>query len=226
VSRIPFKIERTSIASQVYDYLRTSILKGLLPPGTHLATPQIAVDMGISRSPVREAFRLLEADGLVEIRTSQGAFVIGPTAHQVEEIYTARCLIEGYVAGLAAQKATPADVERLRLALDTVMAAARRGDYEATVTADFAFHRLIWEIAGHEIINDMLTRLEGKIRMFMAVQAPLFDHLYDSVSSHSEVVDMIAKGDPEAAKASIQQHISEAGTLTLKKMRQEEAHLD
>ena len=223
VARRFVKIERTSVASQVYDHLRQGILDGSLPPGTHLATPKIAEEMGISRSPVREAFRLLEGAGLIEIRTSQGAFVVGPTATEVEEIYTARLVLEGYAAQLAAQRASAADVERLRQTLDAAIAAARREDYGATLDADFCFHRLIWEIAGHRIIYDILTRLEAQIRMFMAVQAPLFAHLYDSVSSHAEVIEMIAQGDPESAKASIQRHIDEAGRLTLSKMKTGEA---
>jgi GntR family transcriptional regulator of gluconate operon len=213
------KIERTSVASQVYDHIRQSILDGSLLPGTHLAEPQIATQMGVSRSPVREAFRLLEADGLIEIRSGQGAFVRGLTLDEVHEIYTARNLIEGYAAELAAQKANPADVKRLRQALEKVTEAARREDYAATIQADFGLHRLIWEIAGHGILYDVLARLEAQIRIFMVIQAPLFDHLYDSVESHHQVIEAIAAGDGAEAKVSIRQHIGEAGTLIVDKLR-------
>ena len=169
---------------------------------------------------MREALRLLEADGLIEIRPGQGAFVKGLTAGEVREIYTARTLIEGYAAELAAQKASPADLKRLRQALHEVNEVARQEDYEATVMADFALHRLIWEISDHQVLFDILSRLEVQIRMFMAVQAPLFEHLYDSVRSHREVVEAIAAGDGAAARASIERHIAEAGTLTLRQLGQ------
>ena len=219
------KIKRISVVSQVHNRLKQGILDGSLLPGTHLAEPQIAAQMGVSRSPVREAFRLLEAEGLLEIRTSQGAFVCGLSTDQVREIYTARSLIEGYATELAAQNAMPADVERLRRAQAASIEAARREDYAATIEADFAFHRLIWEIAEHGILYDVLARLEVKIRMFMAAQAPAFDHLYDSVETHHQVIEAIAAGNAEAAKVGIQKHIDEAGMLAMrrsKKMQAEE----
>ena len=212
------KIKRTSVASQVYDHIKQSILSGSLLPGTHLAEPEVASQMGVSRSPVREAFQRLEADGLIEIHANQGAFVRGLCADEVQEIYTARRLIEGYMAEIAAQKATPADAERLRQAVAEVDEVARKQDCQATIKADFALHHLIWEIAGHQILFHVLARLEVHIRMFMAVQAPLFDHLYDSVESHHQFVEAIIMGDAEAAKVSIQQHIEEASMLTIAKL--------
>jgi DNA-binding GntR family transcriptional regulator len=209
------KIKRQSITTKVCDYLKQGILTGAILPGTRLLEAQIAEQMGVSRSPVRESFRLLEADGLIEIRPGQGAFVRRLTVDEVWEISTARSLIEGYVASLAAERATPGDVKRLRQALNRVDEAAQREDYEATVTADFDLHRLVWEISGHKVLYDILTRLEVQIRMFMAVQAPLFEHLYDSVRDHQAVVEAIASGNAEAAKVSIEQHIVEAGTLAI-----------
>src|SRR5713226_4424126 len=106
------KIRPEPIAATVYDYLKQSILDGELLPGARLFEAQIATQMGVSRSPVREAFQQLEADGLVEIQTNLGATVRTLTVKDVEEIYTARTLIEGYAASLAAKHATPEDVER------------------------------------------------------------------------------------------------------------------
>ena len=145
------KIERTSVASQVYDDIRESVLSGSLLPGTHLAEPQIASQMGVSRSPVREAFQRLEANGLITIHPSQGAFVRGLSTDEVRDIYTARILIEGYMAELASQKASRADAKALRQAVAEVDEVARKEDYRATIDADFALHRLVWEIAGHHV---------------------------------------------------------------------------
>jgi DNA-binding GntR family transcriptional regulator len=212
------KIERTSVASQVYDDIRQSILNGSLLPGTHLAEPQIASQMGVSRSPVREAIQRLEANGLITIHPSQGAFVRGLSADEVQDIYTARILIEGHMAELAAQRASRADAKALRQAVAKVDEVGHKEDYQATIEADFALHRLVWEIAEHPILFDVLTRLEDQIRMFMAVQAPLFEHLYDSVESHHQFVEAIIAGDADAAKTTIQQHIEEAGTLAVAKL--------
>jgi DNA-binding GntR family transcriptional regulator len=214
------KIEKESISSRVYSHIKESILSGAIASGAHLLEAQIAKQMGISRAPVREAFLQLEADGLVEARANQGTFVRDLSNDEVWEIYTARSLIEGYAASLAAKRATPEDIEFLRQALDEVLDTAKKGDYQSTVVADFNMHRLIWQISGHKIIFEILQRLEKQIRMFMAVQAPLFEHLYDSVKDHKEIFECISRGDHEAAKSSIEAHIIEAGKLTITRMKQ------
>ncbi len=209
------KIEKKSLATEVYLHLKQSILNGSLPSGTRLLEIDIAEQMEVSRAPVREALRLLQADHLVDFQVNQGAYVKELDKDEIWEIYTARSLIEGYVASLAAKKSTPEDVRCLKEALDAVLAAAVSGDSEATVARDFEFHRLVWKISGHRLFIDILNHLEDQIRMFMTVQAPLFAHLTDSVRDHIEITEAIARGEAEAASQAIQRHITEAGTLTL-----------
>ena len=214
------KIEKESISSKVYSHLKENILSGEIPAGAHLLEAQIAKQMGTSRAPIREAFLQLEADGLVEARANHGTFVRDLSIDDVREIYTARCLIEGYAASLAAKRATPEDIELLRQALNDVLDTAKKGDYQATVVADFNMHRMIWQISGHKIIYEILQRLENQIRMFMALQAPLFEHLYDSVKDHKEIFEYISRGYSEAAKSSTEAHILEAGKLTVAQLKQ------
>jgi len=209
------KIEKKSLASEVYLHLKQGILNGALAAGTRLLEMEIAEQMGISRAPVREALRMLEADRLVDFRINQGTFVRKLDKDEIWEIFTARSLIEGTVASLAAKRAGPADVNRLKQALEGVLGAAESGDFEATVAKDFKFHRLLWEISGHRVFIEILDHLEDQIRMFMAAQAPLFAHLIDSVKGHTEIVTAIANGDSETASKTIQQHIQDAGILML-----------
>lgn len=215
------RIERKSTTEIAYEHLKETILDGSLSPGTRLVEAQIAEQMGISRSPVREALSLLEADGLIEAGDRRGTFVKQLSAEEIWEVYTARQVIEGYVAALAAEKATPADVKRLEAAVEKVLRLAEAEDYSGTVKADFEVHRLIWEASGHQLFCDILSRLEVQIRMFMAVQAPLFDHLYDSVEDHQDIIEGIAEGDAAAAKKSVQKHILEAGRLAVDGLERE-----
>jgi DNA-binding GntR family transcriptional regulator len=209
------KIEKKSLATEVYLHLKQGILNGTLVAGTRLLEIEIAEQMEVSRAPVREALRMLEADRLVDFQVNQGAYVRKLDKDEIWEIYTARSLIEGYVASLAAKRAGSEDVSRLKQALETVLRVAESGNFEATVAKDFDFHRLIWEISGHRLFIEILNQLEDQIRMFMTVQAPLFAHLIDSVKDHIEIVNAIANGDSETASKTIQQHITDAGTLTL-----------
>ena len=215
------RIERKSTTEIVYEHLKESILDGSLTPGTRLVEAQIAEQMGISRSPVREALRLLEADRLIETESGRGTSVKRLSAEEIWEVYTARQLIEGYVAALAAQRATPADVSGLEAALEKVLALAEAEDYSGTVKADFEIHRLIWEASGHRLLCDILSRLDVQIRMFMAVQAPMFDHLYDSVEDHQRIIQAIAEGDAAAARESVEMHILAAGRLAVDRLERE-----
>jgi len=209
------KIERESISFKVYQHIRQKIMSGALLPQTHLLEKHIAEQMGVSRSPVREALRLLEADGLIEFRANKGSFVRELKPEEVREIYTARRLIEGYVAGMAAKSATRKDIELLHAAMERVSEAALKEDYKNTLRADYDFHHLIWEISGHKVLYGILEQLQIQIRMFMVVQAPLFKDLFASIKDHQKIFSSIANGDVKGAQDSMEEHITEAGILTL-----------
>jgi DNA-binding GntR family transcriptional regulator len=214
------KIEKKSLATEVYQNIKQGIITGTLVEGTRLLENEIADQMGVSRAPVREALTMLEGDRLIDFQVNQGAYVRKLNKDEIWEIYTARSLIEGYVASLAAKKASANDVNNLKQALKKVLEAAERGNLEETVTKDFEYHHLIWEISGHRLFMEILNNLEDQIRMFMAVQAHLFVHLIDSVEDHVKIVDAITNGDSEMASKTMQQHITDAGTLTLSHWQQ------
>jgi DNA-binding GntR family transcriptional regulator len=209
------KIEKKSLATEVYHHIKQGILAGNLAAGTRLLEMEIADQMDVSRAPVREALRMLEADHLVDFQVNQGAYVRKLDRDEIWEIYTARSLIEGYVASLAAKRADSADVDRLKDGLELVLRAAESGDFEATIAKDFEFHRLIWEISGHKVFIEILNHLEDQIRLFMVEQAPLFKQLTDSVKDHIEIVNAIADGNAQTASKTIQKHITDAGALML-----------
>jgi DNA-binding GntR family transcriptional regulator len=218
------KIQRAqSVTATVYDRLREDIVSGALPPGTRLLEAQLSAAMGVSRSPIREALRQLEADGLVESRAHSGAYVRELSADQVWEVYTARSLLEGYAASLAAERAGPEDIERLRAMLAATLDAAERRAYAETIEADFGLHRQIWLLSGHRIINDILSRLEVQIRMYLAVQISVFEDFFDRemMRSHGPVIDAIARGDGESARTLMEQHIALGASKTLSYLRSE-----
>jgi DNA-binding GntR family transcriptional regulator len=210
------KVEKKSLTLVVYEELKEQILTGRIAPGSRLLEVEISSQMGVSRAPVREALRMLEAERLILFQVNQGAIVRILNKEETWEIYTARSLIEGYVASLAAKRAGQGDIARLKQALDAVLQVAKSDDFELTVAKDFEFHRLIWEISNHHLFFELLTDLEGQIRMFMALQAHLFTNLIDSVDDHIEIFTAIANGDAESASSAIQKHITQAGTLVMR----------
>lgn len=215
------KIKRESISQQIYRKLKDRILDGELPPGTHLLENKIAEQAGISRGPIREALRLLEADGLVEARTNIGTFVHTFSIEEITEIYTVRSLLEGYTARLAAEKATRTGVNNLRRIMKAAQKSADGGDLKETIKNDFDLHHQIWKMASHQILYDLLHHLEWRVRMLITLQAPLFTQLVDSIQDHTLIIDAIAEGNGERACNLIQEHIQQAGTLIVQHISDE-----
>jgi len=178
MDEIPFgKIKRQSISQQIYKKLKDRILDGDLPPGTHLLENKIAEQAGISRGPIREALRYLEADGLVEVRANIGTFVHTLTTEEITEIYTVRSLLEGYTTKLAAEKATRLGVEKLRRIMQAAQKSAKNGDLKETIKHDFDLHRQIWEMADHQILYDLLHHLEVELRLVLVAAPERLVHL-------------------------------------------------
>lgn len=226
MSKLSFdKVKRETITQQVYEKIKDRILEGDLTPGTRLLEAKIAEQVGTSRGPIREAFRQLEADGLVEIRENIGTFVRTLTIKEITEIYTVRSLLEGFTTKLAAEKATRLGVEKLRRITEAAQKSADNGDLQETIKHDFDLHRQIWRMASHQILYDLLHQLEWRIRMFIALQAPLFTQLADSIQDHSAIIDAIAEGSGEIASDLVQEHIKQAGALIVQHIERKEEQL-
>jgi DNA-binding GntR family transcriptional regulator len=217
------KIDRISVVFQVYQHIREAINRGELPPGTHLPEVSISSQMGVSRAPVREALLQLEAEGLVELRPGHGAFVRTLSARDVEEIYSTRILLEGCLVTEATELATQEDIQRLREVTERALEVARGKDIIATINADLDIHKTIWQIANHQIIKEFLYNLETRIRFFLAIQAPLFEDLTDSVIDHVEIVRAMEQKDSANAKLWTEEHIRKAGLLILNSMKKNQS---
>jgi DNA-binding GntR family transcriptional regulator len=203
------EIRRESVATQVYDLIRERILDGEMLPGERLREAGIARDLGVSRSPVREAFRLLEADGLIDLYYGRGAFVKELTLEEMREVCTARKVLGSFCTGRAAERATPADVARLRQAVTEIEALVSAGDYREAVSADLRLHRLIWKASGHPLLCEILGRLGVQCCFFIVMQ-----HAEEAYArrgglideEHHRIIDAIAASDAGAAQALAAEH--------------------
>ena len=209
------KVIRQPIANQVYEAVREAIFRGDMTPGSHLSEVDLSEQLGVSRAPVREALLQLEAEGMVELVPNKGAFVRGLSYKEVEEIYTTRTLLEGFAAALAADHASPEDINRIVKAAEKAKQMAGLGDLQNTLDADFEFHRLVWSVSGHSLIESILEKLESQIRAFMIVQAPLFGELLNSVLDHQELAEAIGNGNSTLARKVMAEHITTAGKKVL-----------
>src|SRR3984893_12266335 len=140
------------LRQSVYDALIDLIVGGELPPGQHMVETDLARQLGVSRQPIREALHRMEAEGWVDLRPSQGAFVHVPTDSEVDELLDVRALLEAETARLAARAAGPAQVARLREICAEGQQAAECEDLRRTMTANNSFHIEVALTAGNAVL--------------------------------------------------------------------------
>ena len=186
------------LRQSVYDALIDLIVSGDLPPGQHMVETDLARQLGVSRQPIREALHRMEAEGWVDLRPSQGAFVHVPTDSEVDELLDVRALLEAETARLAAGAAGPAQVARLREIWAEGQAAADRDDLGVAVTANDAFHAEVAAVAGNAVLAELADIVGRRVQWYYRMVAP--ERGPGSWAEHAELIDAIEAGDPERAQ--------------------------
>lgn len=159
------KLEKFTLNERVYQQIRASVVNGELSANDHLDEQALADEMGVSRTPIREAIGKLTKEGLIEYRPYQGNFVRAFSAKQVNDLYEVRKTLEALAARLAVPQLTDAHVAELRAILQAVHDAYKRGDLIAYGTADRRFHNAIAQYSGNETLIESLDRLSLQIQL-------------------------------------------------------------
>jgi DNA-binding GntR family transcriptional regulator len=198
------------LRQSVYDALIDLIVGGELPPGQHMVETDLARQLGVSRQPIREALHRMEAEGWVDLRPSQGAFVHVPTDSEVDELLDVRALLEAETARLAAASAGPdpqtrADqLDRLREICREGQAAAEAGDFGVAVAANNAFHAEIAVIGGNATLAELADIVGRRVQWYYRMVAPARGH--GSWSEHAEMIEAIEARDPGRTQALARRH--------------------
>lgn len=188
----------------VYEALVELIVGGGLPPGQHLVETELARQLGVSRQPVREALHRLEAEGWVDLRPSQGAFVHSPTDSEVDELLDARELLDGAIARLAARRAGTQAVATLRAAWHQGAEAVESGDVTEAVAANNNFHAAVTAVADNAVLAELAEILARRVRWYYRKVAPARGH--ESWSEHADLINAIESGDEDKAAAIARVH--------------------
>ena len=202
-----------SLAEDAADRIRAQILSGGFSPGEHLVEAKIAEQLAISRGPVREAFKLLRAEGLLKEEPRRGTFVVSLTAADVREIYGLRAALEGRAARLLARGRDAATLARLRSLVDDIDTAVAGGDAAAVSRADLAFHHGLCELCGNSRILEVFDRYVPTLRGLLRLDELVLRSLSDVSVQHRPLLEAIEAGDQDKAARSLAEHYEEAGEL-------------
>lgn len=198
------------LAEDASAILREQILSGGLRRGTHLIEAKLASRLGVSRGTIREAFKALVAEGLIEEEPRRGAFVVTLSRNDVREIYDVRAAIEGRAARLLAGKGDRAALAELVAAVDEIRAAARASDLPAVRRADLRFHERLCALSGNRRLHEIFVRYVPAIQTLLHFDELPYSSLGASADQHQLLLDAIESGDPELASRKLEAHVEEA----------------
>jgi DNA-binding GntR family transcriptional regulator len=215
---------RNPNTTKAYDYLRKRILGGDLPPGAFLSAQSISKDIGVSRTPVREALRQLENDELVTIVPKLGAVVKTLNRDQFQDLLGYRQALETHTAGKAAELRRPEETEQLKAVLEgmreqTNILVQNPRDIEALRQLgdfDMRFHRLLFAMARNAFIREKLERahiLQRMLTLTLIEQKPLDpealkENVMTVFEEHTNIYEAIRDGDVSRAQSSMDKHMS------------------
>ena len=200
-------VQSSSLAMLVQREIERMILAGDLKAGAKLTEASIAELLGVSRGPVREAFRALESSGLVRLEKNRGVFVRQISLREADEIYELRAILDEFVGRRLAQIATPAQVRELRQLVDRMEKATARNDVDAYLATNLAFHDRLVELAGNAKLLGTYRRLVNELNLFRRATLTQGGALPVSTREHRDIVDRIAAGQVAAAGRALHEHV-------------------
>ncbi|NLL00992.1 MAG: GntR family transcriptional regulator [Clostridiales bacterium] len=199
--------DRYSLRGRVYNTIRDKILSGDYHENEELKENTIATELGVSRTPVREALRQLELEGLVSIIPNKGASVTGITTKDIHDIYTIRSYLEGLCARWACENITNAQIEDLEEIFYLSDFHARRSHFEQIVELDNKFHDLIYKASGSKILNHVLSDFHQYVERVRKITLSRPYRAEQSSKEHGAIVDALKKRDGDLAEALAHEHM-------------------
>lgn len=202
-----------SLRDRAYEELRRRILATELPPGQRLVERDLAAELEVSRIPLREALRLLEADGLVLQVPHKGALVAPFTPADVRDLFDVRESLEALAARLTAERRDDTGLARLRERLTAARAATAAGDEAGIAAANAGFHADIVELSANPLLSALMRPLEARTHWLFRLTAQRDPAR--QCAEHEELYEAIATGDAEKAAALAHEHVASGRDTSL-----------
>lgn len=199
--------DKYSLRGRVFNKIREDILAGVYQENEELKENTIGTELGVSRTPVREALRQLELEGLVTMIPNKGAYVTGITTKDIHDIYMIRSYLEGLCARWACEHITETEIEALDEILYLSDFHARRSHNDQLVELDNKFHDLIYKASGSKILNHVLSDFHHYVERVRKVTLSMPARATKSSQEHAAILDAIKKRDGDLAEILAHEHI-------------------
>jgi DNA-binding GntR family transcriptional regulator len=209
-------IDHKPIRDEVFTSLRNAILSGHFKPGERLVEKDLAEQLDISRTPIREALRKLELEGLVAYEPRKGVVVVGVSSEDALEIYLIRAVLEGLAAKLAANKRSEGELSKLKKLLSEMQECIQKDKINKLTTLHANFHNFIAEVSKSPRLYHMIISLHEYVKNFAEIPCYLPGRLHRGWEEHKEIVDAIDDGNDKKAEYAARNHIMQAKESLLK----------
>lgn len=191
----------------VFEYLRQSIVEGKLEPGKRLMEIQMAEQLGVSRTPIREAIRKLELEGLVVMVPRKGAYVADVSIKDVLEVLEVRMVLEGLAASLAAERMSDSEIDELATICNEFENCYKNDDIEGMIEKDVEFHDCIFNATGNHKLNQISQGLREQVYRFRVRYISRYNKAKELVDEHQAIFNAIKNRDSESAYKYGTEHI-------------------
>jgi len=209
----------------VFETLREAIINATLKPGERLMEIQMAEEMGVSRTPVREAIRKLELEGFVVMIPRKGAYVAGISMKDIADVFEIRTAMEGLAAGLAAERITEEEMESLERILVKIGEYVQNNDLEKLIEADTEFHEILFKASRNERLVQIVSNLREQIQRFRTASLSTPGRMKYALEEHKKIVEAVSERNVELAQALAREHIENAENSMLEVLDENQEQL-
>ncbi|MTI66914.1 MAG: GntR family transcriptional regulator [Firmicutes bacterium] len=203
----------------VFDSLRKAIIEGDLKPGERLMEVQLAERLGVSRTPVREAIRKLELEGLVVMAPRKGAHVADVSIDDILNVLEIRASLEGLASFLAAERIKDEELANLKIKFKEFNKCLEREDIECIIQKDIEIHDIIFKAARNERLIALVDNLREQVQRFRLIYMKNFGKSTSLYEEHKNIIQAISQGNPKEARKYAEAHIKSAHKFMLKNIK-------
>lgn len=199
----------------ILENIRDAIVSGSLKAGSRVSEPELAERYGISRTPIREAFRQLESEGYLTVVPRRGAVVREFSPKDVEEFYAIKSIMEGYAARQACEKLSKKDLDRLQVINNKLAEMAINGDIKHFFKIHSDFHELFIKAADNEKLHELIAGLVTKFQRLRLTSLSLPGRMVISVREHEKIIDAFRNKDADLAEALVRKNAEYGGRVLM-----------
>lgn len=206
----------------IFNTIREAIIVGELKPGERLMEVQLAEKMGVSRTPVREAIRKLELEGLVEMLPRKGAHVADLSVKDIMNVLEVRSTLDGLASTLSAERITDEELKELKHVQQQFANYVEKDNLQGIIKKDVEFHDIIYRSSRNDKLMQIINNLREQAQRFRVVYLKDYSNPKDIIQEHDEIISAIAARNVEAAQLAAQKHIKAQETAIIKSIKRNE----